>query len=1036
MKISFSSLFSRKNVSVKSVSRRARRSAYHDPVLESLEPRTLLAGVTIITHGLGGDTYGWIPAMTSAIAAQANLSNCNFVTYTMTVTDPNKNGSLNVTISKTSGTSPLDSSKSPEILIDLDWSAVAGDLSVIGIFGGYSLPTSVVGAAVAAALIDPTFLTDLGGAALASLPIHLIGHSRGASLVGQIALDLGKSNIWVDQLTTFDPVPSTASSYLYNDPVVRAFQNVIFFDNYFQKQDSFATGFAVSGAHNVGPLSLPGGYASLSIVPGGYHNNVHLYYLGTISPTAREPLFSPSSSWYSGDTRTTTGFAWTTLGGATRPADGIGKAFGGTASRTSVSVTQPAWADIGFLSITSGSAYTIGQNLTVNFKYQDQGSKSTITWYLDTDQNPFNGNEIALTTQNLAAAKNITNGSISITLPTVTSGTYYLLGYITDAAGSRLIYASTPISIVSPTTVIGSPGSESTRQNAFDGNLNTYFNGPTPNGNWVGLQFSTAKRITKISFAPRNDITNGPDLMIGGIFQASNDPTFTTGVVNLYTITSAPDANGYTVVTINNPNAYKYFRYLSPDGSYGNVAEIKVNTSAIAGPDNHAPALTSIANFSGAVELSPYTITYAALAGASNAADIDGDDISFLIQAVNSGTLLINGSPVVPGTTLVTESDTLTWIPSAKSNGIISAFSVKAFDGALTSASPVTVKISTILRPTVSVTASKSKASETKPTTSGKGTYTFTRTGSTTDPLTIDFTLSGTAADGDYVTMPTSVTIPAGKKSVTLDLIPIDNGIADGTRTVILTLASSDNYTITPAKSNATITIADNSPTLSITAKKLTVARTAQTSFTLKRAGGNNAGALTVTYTLSGTASNGTDYTSLSGSVTFLPGKSSATINLIPLNNNIFKDPQTVTITIDSSSAYYLGSAPSSATITILANAPQIAITTTKNASEIKPTGSGKGTFTLTRTGPTNEPLTITYTVSGSATPDSNYPALSGSATFPKGKKSITITIIPIADGTPKELQNIILTLDSSPLYAIDPLKSTATMTIIPASPI
>ncbi|MCL2647745.1 MAG: hypothetical protein FWD61_12165 [Phycisphaerales bacterium] len=284
--------------------------------------------------------------------------------------------------------------------------------------------------------------------------------------------------------------------------------------------------------------------------------------------------------------------------------------------------------------------------------------------------------------------------------------------------------------------------------------------------------------------------------------------------------------------------------------------------------------------------------------------------------------------------------------------------------------------------------------------------------------------------------MPTSVTIPAGKKSVTLDLIPIDNGIADGTRTVILTLASSDNYTITPAKSNATITIADNSPTLSITAKKLTVARTAQTSFTLKRAGGNNAGALTVTYTLSGTASNGTDYTSLSGSVTFLPGKSSATINLIPLNNNIFKDPQTVTITIDSSSAYYLGSAPSSATITILANAPQIAITTTKNASEIKPTGSGKGTFTLTRTGPTNEPLTITYTVSGSATPDSNYPALSGSATFPKGKKSITITIIPIADGTPKELQNIILTLDSSPLYAIDPLKSTATMTIIPASPI
>ena len=43
-------------------------------------------------------------------------------------------------------------------------------------------------------------------------PIHLIGHSRGASSVGALAEDLGQAGIWVDQVTYLDTHPLEFSS--------------------------------------------------------------------------------------------------------------------------------------------------------------------------------------------------------------------------------------------------------------------------------------------------------------------------------------------------------------------------------------------------------------------------------------------------------------------------------------------------------------------------------------------------------------------------------------------------------------------------------------------------------------------------------------------------------------------------------------------------------------------------------------------------------------------------------------------------------
>jgi hypothetical protein len=62
--------------------------------------------------------------------------------------------------------------------------------------------------------------------------------------------------------------------------------------------------------------------------------------------------------------------------------------------------------------------------------------------------------------------------------------------------------------------------------------------------------------------------------MLGGVFQESNDPTFSTGVVTLATVTTTPP-DGFTTIAVNGLPGYRYIRYVAPAGGYGNIAELQ-----------------------------------------------------------------------------------------------------------------------------------------------------------------------------------------------------------------------------------------------------------------------------------------------------------------------------------------------------------------------------------------------------------------------------------------------------------------------------
>lgn len=85
--------------------------------------------------------------------------------------------------------------------------------------------------------------------------------------------------------------------------------------------------------------------------------------------------------------------------------------------------------------------------------------------------------------------------------------------------------------------------------------------------------------------------------------------------------------------------------------------------------------------------------------------------------------------------------------------------------------------------------------------------------------------------------------------------------------------------------------------------------------------------------------------------------------------------------------------------------------------------------FTVTRLGSTASDLTVNYAVTGSATPGSDFTALSGSVVIPAGSASALITVTVLLDGLLEQVETVTLTLTAGAGY-VTGLHITGTGTI------
>ncbi len=189
--------------------------------------------------------------------------------------------------------------------------------------------------------------------------------------------------------------------------------------------------------------------------------------------------------------------------------------------------------------------------------------------------------------------------------------------------------------------------------------------------------------------------------------------------------------------------------------------------------------------------------------------------------------------------------------------------------------------------------------------------YTFTRSGVTTNALTVNYTVGGTATNGtDYTSIPTSVTFAANSATATVTVDPTADTTVESDETVALTLATGTGYTVgTTTAVTGTITNDDvtlPSITLAVSPTSVNEDGTTNLVYTFTRSGVTT-NALTVNYTVGGTATNGTDYTSIPTSVTFAANSSTATVTVDPTADTTVEPDETVALTLATGTGYTVG---------------------------------------------------------------------------------------------------------------------------------
>jgi hypothetical protein len=445
-------------------------------VLLSAAPIVRGAGVTIITHGLNSDTDGWVSGMANQIPNYATFPGSGYTLYKLYFI-PSGGGSYQLTWTRLAGSQP-SLADSGEIIVALDWGELAD---------GNSFDTYQVATPIALALQSTNFIAELNGHALAELPLHLIGHSRGGSLISEISLRLGTNGMWVDHLTTLDPHPLNNDGFfdfIYDavDAPVRTYENVLFHDNYWQDDATLIYGEPVAGAYIRKLVRLCGGYGGCSGMPGAYHANVHLWYHGTVD--MRTPAddgeaqitSAEFSSWYVPyeNYGFNAGFRWSLIGGGNRitsdrplgpgyPAirDGYNQTWdlgaGQNGNRTFLPVNNGNWPNVIKFNLLSTNQAQQGTNISVKYFYQwaqPNTALATLDSYLDDDSNPLNGNSrllgqitvpgtgaFSVNYQTLSLGLNATNAPV---------GNHLLYAKISGGGKTRYLYSPETLTVTPP----------------------------------------------------------------------------------------------------------------------------------------------------------------------------------------------------------------------------------------------------------------------------------------------------------------------------------------------------------------------------------------------------------------------------------------------------------------------------------------------------------------------------------------------------------------------------------------------------------
>ncbi len=311
----------------------------------------------------------------------------------------------------------------------------------------------------------------------------------------------------------------------------------------------------------------------------------------------------------------------------------------------------------------------------------------------------------------------------------------------------------------------------------------------------------------------------------------------------------------------------------------------------------------------------------------------------------------------------------------------------------------------------------------------GGGAFTVSLVAANAVDVTVQYAVGGTASAGDdYETLSAAVTIAAGETSEEIEVRPIDDEIVEGDETVEITLtSSSDPLVPVGSPATATLTIADDDEeavpaevVVSVSASDDSAAETPNDAgaFTVRRVGGDPERAVTIAYSVSGSATPGDDYAALSGSISLGLGVQEAPIAInVPGNDNVFEGDETVIVTLAAVPGD-IAVEGDPATVTIHDSTHSVSATTAANAAE-ENSAAGSVDVVLSGTNRSGSNLDVSYTFGGSAVAGEDYARPSGTASIPPGANSTSIAIMPTDDGVDEDEESVVITLTGTSSAAV-----------------
>ncbi|KAB2892593.1 MAG: hypothetical protein F9K28_11445, partial [Bacteroidetes bacterium] len=304
--------------------------------------------------------------------------------------------------------------------------------------------------------------------------------------------------------------------------------------------------------------------------------------------------------------------------------------------------------------------------------------------------------------------------------------------------------------------------------------------------------------------------------------------------------------------------------------------------------------------------------------------------------------------------------------------------------------------------PTVNFTAATQTVAE-----GTVATITAQLSSASSQAVTVPFTVGGTAGNpADYTISASPLTIAAGNTTATVTVTVVADGVAEPNETVVVTMGTPTNATL-GATTVHTLTIAGQTPTVSFTAAAQSVNEGTVATITAQLSSASSQ-AVTVPFTVGGTAGNPADYTISASPLTIAAGNTTATVTVTVVADGVAEPNETVVVTMGTPTNATLG-ATTVHTLTIGAQ-PLPTVSFTAAAQSVSE--GAVATITAQLSSPSSQQVTVPFTLGGTAgMPPADYLINASPLTIAAGNTTGTITVSVIADGVAEPNETVIVTL-------------------------